>query len=86
MSNHFYEEGPPATGKKVLLAVPTYDKPDTSLTFSLARSREALTEAGIQSALLILEGNCHVDDARETASSATSSNPTAPILSFSTPM
>jgi hypothetical protein len=66
MSNHFYEEGPPATGKKVLLAVPTYDKPDTSLTFSLARSREALTEAGIQSALLILEGNCHVDDARNS--------------------
>lgn len=66
MSNHFYEEGPPATGKKVLLAVPTYDKPDTSLTFALARSREALTEAGIQSALLILEGNCHVDDARNS--------------------
>lgn len=50
----------------MLLAVPTYDRPDTSLTFALARSREALTEAGIQSALLILEGNCHVDDARNS--------------------
>lgn len=49
-----------------MLAVPTYDKPDTSLTFALARSREALGEAGIQSALLILEGNCHVDDARNS--------------------
>lgn len=66
MSAHYYEEGPPATGRKVLLAVPTYDKPDTSLTFSLARSREALSGAGIQSALLILEGNCHVDDARNS--------------------
>lgn len=66
MSNHFYEEGPPAAGKKVLLAVPTYACPDTSLTFALARSREALTEAGIQSALLILEGNCHVDDGRNS--------------------
>ena len=51
---------------KVMLAVPTYDKPDTSLTFALARSRQALSEAGIQSALLILEGNCHVDDARNS--------------------
>jgi predicted O-methyltransferase YrrM len=66
VSNHFYEEGPPATGKKVLLAVPTYACPDTSLTFALARSREALTEEGIQSGLLILEGNCHVDDGRNS--------------------
>jgi predicted O-methyltransferase YrrM len=66
MSAHFYEEGPPAEGRKVLLAIPTYEKPDTSLTFALARSRQALSEAGIQSALLILEGNCHVDDARNS--------------------
>jgi hypothetical protein len=66
MSAHFYDEGSPAEGRKVLLAIPTYDKPDTSLTFALARSRQALSEAGIQSALLILEGNCHVDDARNS--------------------
>lgn len=66
MSSHFYEAGPPATGRKVMLAVPTYACPDTSLTFALARSREALTNAGIQSALLILEGKCHVDDARNS--------------------
>lgn len=64
MSSHYYDEGPLAAGKKVLLAVPTYACPDTSLTFALARSREALSQADIQSALLILEGNCHVDDSR----------------------
>lgn len=66
MSAHYYDEGPPAVGKKILLAVPTYACPDTSLAFALARSREALSEAGLQSALLILEGNCHVDDARNS--------------------
>lgn len=50
----------------MLLAVPSYDNPDTSHTFALARSREALSAAGIQSALLILQGNCHVDDARNS--------------------
>src|SRR5690606_17797542 len=64
MPAQYYEEGPPADGRKVMLAVPTYESPDTSLTFALARAREALTAAGIGSALLILEGNCHVDDAR----------------------
>lgn len=49
-----------------MLAVPSYSDPDVCHTFALARSREALTEAGIQSALLILQGNCHVDDARNS--------------------
>lgn len=64
MSNLFYEEGPPATGKKVLLATPSYDTPSAAYTFSIARSRQALAEAGIQSAYLLLQGNCHVDDGR----------------------
>ena len=64
MSARYYDEGEPAAGRKVLLAVPTYACPDTSLTFALARSREAMHAAGIPTALLILEGNCHVDDAR----------------------
>lgn len=64
MSSRFYDEGEPASGRKVMLAIPTYDRPDTSLTFSLARSREALHAAGVGTALFILEGNCHVDDAR----------------------
>jgi len=61
MSAHFYDEGPPATGRKVMLAVPTYDDPSAALAFALARSREALQ---VPSSLLILAGNCHVDDSR----------------------
>ena len=66
MSSRYLDEGSPASGRKVMLAIPTYDRPDTSLTFSLARSREALHAAGVGTALLILEGNCHVDDARNS--------------------
>lgn len=49
-----------------MLATTAYDSPDASYTFSIARSREALSAAGIQSAYLLLQGNCHVDDARNT--------------------
>lgn len=66
MSAHYYDEGPPASGQKVMLAVPSYDDPSAGCAFALARSREALSEAGIQSALLILQGNCHVDDSRNS--------------------
>lgn len=64
MSNRFYDSGPTATGQKVLLATTAYDSPDASYTFSIARSREALSAAGIQSGYYLLQGNCHVDDAR----------------------
>jgi len=64
LSNRFYDSGPSATGQKVFLATTAYDSPDASYTFSIARSREALTAAGIQSAYYLLQGNCHVDDAR----------------------
>jgi predicted O-methyltransferase YrrM len=47
-----------------MLATTAYDSPDASYTFSIARSREALSAAGIQSAYYLLQGNCHVDDAR----------------------
>lgn len=66
MSAHYFEEGEPATGKKVLLAIPTYDDPSCPMTFALARSREVLHQEGIQTALLILQGNVHVDDARNS--------------------
>lgn len=66
MSAHYFDEGAPCKGKKVLLACPTYDNPDVSFTFALARSREVLHEAGIGTALLILHGNCHVDDSRNS--------------------
>jgi predicted O-methyltransferase YrrM len=64
MSNLFHEEGEPATGKKVMLATPCYGTPSASYVFSIARSREELHKAGIQSAYLLLQGMCHVDDAR----------------------
>lgn len=66
MSAHFYDEGQQATGQKVLLATPSYDKPAAAYTFAIARSREALHSAGIQTAYLLLQGNVHVDDARNS--------------------
>lgn len=66
MSNLYYDAGPPASGRKVLLATTSYDSPDASYTFSIARSREALAAESLQSAYLLLQGNCHVDDARNS--------------------
>ncbi len=66
MSGHFYDEGPSAIGRKALIATPCYDKPSAAYTFAVARSREALTAAGIQSGYLILQGNPHVDDGRNS--------------------
>lgn len=64
MSNHFYDEGKPAIGKKVLLATPAYNAMSAAYTFSVSRSREELHRVGIQSAYVILQGNPHVDDGR----------------------
>lgn len=65
MSNKYYDAGPPANGEqKVFLATPSYDSPDCSYTFSMARSRQALEAAGIKSAYYLLQGNCHIDDSR----------------------
>ena len=64
MSNLFHDIGPAASGQKVLLATTAYDSPDASYAFSIQKSRQALAEAGIQTAYLLLSGNCHVDDAR----------------------
>jgi predicted RNA methylase len=64
LSNRYFDPGPTASGRKVLLATTAYDSPDASYTFSIARSREALSAAGIQSGYYLLQGNCHVDDAR----------------------
>lgn len=60
----YFDNGPSASGRKVLLATTAYDSPDASYTFSIARSREALTRAGVPNAYLLVQGNCHVDDAR----------------------
>jgi predicted O-methyltransferase YrrM len=64
VSNLFIDEGLPATGKKVLLATTAYDATSADYTFAMSRTRQALSDSGIQSAYLLLQGNCHVDDAR----------------------
>lgn len=66
MSNLFFDEGQPATGKKVLLATPAYHAPCAAYTYAISRSRDVLHQNGIQSAYLLLQGNCHVDDARNS--------------------
>lgn len=67
MSQIYYDAGPPAAGKKVCLTTTAYDGLDPSHVFSLQRSRMALDEIGIRSDYLLIAGNCHVDDARNTA-------------------
>jgi predicted O-methyltransferase YrrM len=66
MSNLFFREGglPGHTGMKVMLATPAYDSPDSAYVEAIERSQAALKEVGIESAYLLLQGNCHVDDAR----------------------
>ncbi|MGI9485406.1 MAG: hypothetical protein ACR2RF_05900 [Geminicoccaceae bacterium] len=66
MSNIFIDAGPPASGQKVFLATTAYENPDASYTYSIQSTRQALSEAGIQSAYALLCGNCHVDDSRNT--------------------
>ncbi|MGI9492770.1 MAG: hypothetical protein ACR2QF_10265 [Geminicoccaceae bacterium] len=66
MSNIFIDAGPPASGQKVFLATTAYESPDASYTYSVQSTRQALSEAGIQSAYALLCGNCHVDDARNS--------------------
>jgi len=66
MSTMMIDEGLPATGQKVMLATTAYADCDASYTFSIQQSREALTEAGVQSAYILLTGNCHVDAARDS--------------------
>ena len=52
--------------QKVMLATTAYDNPDASYTYSIQRSRAALEEAGFLTSYMLLSGNCHVDDARNT--------------------
>ena len=51
-------------GRRVFLAIPAYGNPTVEFTHSMWAARAALIEAGIESELVILNGNCHVDDAR----------------------
>jgi len=64
MSRLQYDAGrPKRTGvDKIFIATPVYQSPDSAFHISPARS--ALKAAGFDSAYLELQGNCHVDDAR----------------------
>lgn len=64
MSNLYYDPGEKATGQKVALCTTVYDTPSPGYVFSIQRTRQALEKAGIQTAYVLLSGNCHVDDAR----------------------
>lgn len=64
MSRVFHRLGAPASGQKVMLATPTYDKLGAAYTEALFHSSAALSQAGIAAELCILSGDCHVDDAR----------------------
>lgn len=67
MSQLFYDGGPAPTAKgKILIATTAYENPDASYTCAIQASREALHKAGFASAYLLLSGNCHVDDARNS--------------------
>ena len=50
----------------VCLAVPSYGAMSPAFVFALCSSIRALTEAGIPHQVLLLAGNCHVDDARNS--------------------
>ena len=65
MSRFHYDEGGRKTGLyKAMLATTCYDRPDDSYAFAMASSREYLHQHGIGTAYVLLQGNCHVDDAR----------------------
>jgi len=64
MSSLFYDPGDKVKGQKVLLCTTVYDTPSPGYVFSLQKTRQALEKTGIQTAYLLLAGNCHVDDAR----------------------
>jgi predicted O-methyltransferase YrrM len=67
MSNQFYDEGAaPKNGRKIMLATTCYGTTSAAYTFAIARSREALHTADLPTAYLLLQGNCHVDDARNS--------------------
>ena len=67
--SHFYaDKGKPKKDgeRKVCLATTAYAYTEPAYTFAMSKSREALHKRGIQTAYYLLQGNCHVDDARNS--------------------
>lgn len=58
---------PRALGEsKFLVATTVYESPDVGYTFSIQKSLSALRREGFNISYLLLSGNCHVDDARNS--------------------
>lgn len=51
---------------KFLLATTVYDDPDVGYTFSIQKTIASLRADGFNLSYLLLSGNCHVDDARNS--------------------
>lgn len=66
MARILFEPGPKARPgiQKAFLATPCYDAPSPSYALALFASAAALAKAGIDAALEIYAGHCHVDDSR----------------------
>lgn len=60
----WHVEGVADSKQKVLLATPAYGDLCPEYVMSLFQGQQALIETGISAHLMILSGNCHVDDSR----------------------
>lgn len=70
MAHHYRFIGSPAKAGgspyKVMLATPVSDKPVCAYTVSLAATIHSLASFGVETEVYLHQGNCHVDDARNT--------------------
>ena len=68
MSHFFGDRGRPKTEgiRKICLATTAYAYTEPVYTFAMSKSREAFHKRGIYTAYYLLQGNCHVDDARNS--------------------
>ena len=67
--SHFYADYGRAKQegeRKICLATTAYAYTEPAYTFAMSKSREALHKRGIITAYYLLQGNCHVDDARNS--------------------
>ena len=68
MSHFFADRGIPKKEgqRKICLATTAYSYTEPAYTFAMSKSREAFHKRGILTAYFLLQGNCHVDDARNS--------------------
>lgn len=68
MTQLFYDPGEPkGQGAKVMIATTSYDEPSAAYTYSIQKARAELeSKEDLTTAYLLLVGNCHVDDSRNS--------------------